>query len=132
VPGTYTARLGAPGSESSQEFEVREDPRLSASPAVRAEWTNTLLELAGARARVTAEVDRIEEALEGVTEDDTGPRAAKLRDLAREFGELFSRIGRLYGDIEGVVAPPTQDQRSRRDYYMEMLEVLTAEAGEAR
>ena len=132
VPGTYTARLGAAGSESRQEFEVREDPRLNVSPGVRAAWTNTLLELAGARARVAAEVERIEEALEGVAEDDTGLRAVKLRDLAREFGELLSRIGRLYGDIEGVVAPPTQDQRSRRDFYVEMIEVLVGEAGALR
>ena len=132
VPGTYTARLGAAGSESRQEFEVREDPRLNVLPGVRAAWTNTLLELAGARARVAAEVERIEEALEGVAEDDTGLRAAKLRDLAREFGELLSRIGRLYGDIEGVVAPPTQDQRSRRDFYVEMIEVLVGEAGALR
>ena len=132
VPGTFIARLGAAGSESWQEFTVREDPRLNVSPGVRAAWTNTLLELAEARARVGAEAERIEEALEGVAEDDTGARAAKLRDLAREFGELLSRIGRLSGEIEGVVAPMTQDQRSRRDFYMEMIEVLTGEAGAVR
>ena len=130
VPGTYIARLGAAGSESWQELVVREDPRLNVSPGVRAAWTNTLLELAEARARVAAELERIEGALEGMAEDDTGPRAAKLRDLAREFGELLSRIGRLSGEIEGVVAPMTQDQRSRRDFYMEMIEVLSGEAGE--
>ncbi len=96
---------------------------------MRAAWTNTLLELAEARAQVAAEVERIEEALEGIAEDDSGTRATKLRDLAREFGEMAYRIGRLAGDIEGVVAPPTQDQRSRRDFYMEMIEVLVAEAG---
>ena len=132
VPGNYIARLGAAGSESWQEFTVREDPRLNVSPGVRAAWTNTLLELAEARARVGAEAERIGEALEGVAEDDTGARAAKLRDLAREFGELLSRIGRLSGEIEGVVAPMTQDQRSRRDFYMEMIEVLTGEAGVLR
>ena len=42
----------------------------------------------------------------------------------------MSRIGRLSGDVEGVVAPLTQDQRSRRDFYVEMLEVLSGEAGE--
>ena len=132
VPGTYIARLEAAGTESWQEFELREDPRLNVSPGVRAAWTNTLLELAGARSRAAAELERIEEALAEVDEDDTGPRATKLRDLAREFGELISRFGRLSGEIEGVVAPMTQDQRSRRDFYMEMIEVLAREAGEVR
>jgi len=137
VPGTYMARLEVAGQDGmaadlAQQFVVREDPRIGASPGVRAAWTNTLLELADALTRAADERALIQDALDEVDDDDTGPRAMKLRDLAREFGELASRIGRLSGEIEGVVAPLTQDQRSRRDYYMEMLEVLTAEAGEAR
>jgi hypothetical protein len=140
VPGTYTARLevagqgGAatdPAADPAQEFTVREDPRIGASIGVRAAWTGTLLELAGTLAQTNAGLAGVNEALEGVADDDTGPRAMKLRDLAREFGELASRIGRLSGEVEGVVAPLTQDQRSRRDFYMEMLEVLTAEAAAA-
>ena len=112
VPGTYTARLQAAGVESAHRFPVRDDPRLDVAPDVRAAWTATLLELANARARAAAELSGIEEALEGVAEDDMGPRATKLRDLQREFGELASRIARLAGDVEGVVAPLTLDQRS--------------------
>ncbi len=135
VPGTYTARLEVAGQDGMaadlvQQFTVREDPRINASPGVRAAWTATLLDLADALTRAAGERTRIQDALEDVADDDTGPRATKLRDLAREFGELTSRISRLSGDVEGVVAPLTQDQRSRRDFYMEMLEVLTAEAGE--
>ena len=135
VPGTYTARLEVAGQDGAaadlvQQFVVREDPRIGASPGVRAAWTATLLELADASARAADERSRIQDALEDIADDDTGPRATKLRDLSREFGELVSRIGRLSGEVEGVVAPLTQDQRSRRDFYMEMLEVLTAEAGE--
>ena len=58
------------------------------------------------------------------------PGPPSLRDLAREFRELVTRIGRLSGDIEGVVAPLTQDQRSRRVFYTEMLEVLVRELEE--
>ena len=136
VPGSYTARLtgadaGAEAADASaQTFEVREDPRLNVTPGVRSNWTATLLELAELGARAAAGREGIEEALEGVADDDAGPRATRLRDLAREFGELASRIGRLAGEVEGVVAPMTQDQRSRRDFYVEMLEVLTGEAGE--
>ena len=136
VPGTYTARLEVAGqdgvaSDLAQQFVVREDPRINASPGVRAAWTATLLELADALARADAESAAVNEALQDIADDDTGPRATSLRDLAREFGELASRIGRLAGDVEGVVAPLTQDQRSRRDFYMEMLEVLSGEAEEA-
>ncbi len=129
VPGIYTARLEAAGAVSAQQMTVREDPRINASAGVRAAWTATLLELAEARGRAAGELERIGEALEGVAEDESSPRATKLRDLQREFGELVSRIGRLAGEVEGVVAPLTQDQRSRRDFYMEMLEVLVGEAG---
>ena len=90
-----------------------------------------MLELAEARARVASEGSRIEEALEGIAEDDAGPRAATLRDLRREFGELASRLARLTGAVEGVVAPLTQDQQAQRAFYMEMLETLTTEAREA-
>ena len=129
VPGIYTARLEAAAAMSAQQIMVREDPRINATPGVRAAWTAMLLELAEARGRADGELERIGEALEGVAEDDSGPQATKLRDLQREFGELVSRIGRLTGEVEGVVAPLTQDQRLRRDFYMEMLEVLAGEAG---
>ena len=131
VPGAYTARLRAAGVESAQRFLVREDPRIDAPVDVRAAWTATLLELAEARAQVASEGSRIEEALEGTAADDVSPRAAKLRDLRREFGELASRLARLAGAVEGVVAPLTQDQQSQREFYMEMLETLTREAREA-
>ena len=130
VPGTYTARLQAAGVEATQRFLMRDDPRLDTTPEARAAWTATLLELAGARSRASDELAAIETALEGISEDDTGPRAIKLRDLQREFGELASRLARLSGAVEGVVAPLTQDQRSRREFYLEMLETLAAEAGE--
>ena len=129
VPGIYTARLEAAAAMSAQQIMVREDPRINASPGVRAAWTATLLELAEARGRAADELERIGEAMEEVADDDSGPQATKLRDLQREFGELVSRIGRLTGEVEGVVAPLTQDQRLRRDFYMEMLEVLAGEAG---
>ncbi|MCY3699942.1 MAG: hypothetical protein OXH46_09960 [Gemmatimonadetes bacterium] len=131
VPGTYTARLQAVGVESARRLSVREDPRIDAPVDVRSAWTATLLELAEARARVASEGSRIEEALEGIAAEDVGPRAAKLRDLRREFGELASRLARLTGAVEGVVGPLTQDQRSQREFYMEMLETLTREAREA-
>ena len=136
VPGNYTARLQLEGAEAvagarlAQPFEVHDDPRLNVTPATRATWTATLLQLADLRARAQREMARAVEALGAVAADDTGPRATKLRDLEREFGELISRMGRLAGEIEGVVAPLTQDQRSRRVFCTDMLEVLVREMEE--
>ena len=118
------------GAQLAQPFEVHDDPRLNVTPATRAAWTATLLQLGELRARAQRQLGRVEAALEDVADDDTGPRTAKLRDLEREFGELVTRIGRLAGDIEGVVAPLTQDQRSRRVFYTDMLEVLVREMEE--
>ena len=131
VPGTYHVRLHAAGAESVQPVDVREDPRVGASPGVRTAWTAGLLELAEARARAASGAERAREALQEAGEGATGAGPDKLRDLEREFDELASRIGRLAGDVEGVVAPITQDQRSRRAFYMEMLDTLEAELADA-
>ncbi len=117
VPGAYVVRLKAAGTESVQEIEVRPDPRSQASPAVREAWTAALLELA--LARVQARIG------------SASATAAELSDLHREFDELASRIARLSREIEGVVAPLTQSQRSRRAYYAEMLQTLEDELAEA-
>ena len=129
VPGEYAVRLVVGGTDAggSRSFEVRDDPRINAAPTVRAAWTADLLALAELGLRATAGLERVRQALEGGSDDDPGPRAVKLRDLEREFEELASRIRRLANAVEGVVAPPTGNQRSRRAYYMEALETLEAE-----
>ncbi len=132
VPGRYAAELRVAGAGGgTHDFEVREDPRLNATPGTRAAWTATLLELAALAARAAEGQETIEAALEEVGPDDTTERATKLRDLLREFREMGSRIGRLAGEVEGVVAPLTQDQRSRQTFYIEMLDRLETEAAEA-
>ena len=131
APGVYAVRLRAGAAESVQSVEVREDPRIRASPGVRTAWTRGLLELSEAGARAIAGAEAVRAALREMGEDPTGPEAAQLRDLEREFTELTSRIARLSGDVEGVVAPLTQDQRSRRTFYLKMLDTLEAELADA-
>jgi hypothetical protein len=46
VPGRYTVRLTVDGRTSEQPVEVREDPRMPVSAAIRTEWTRTLLDIA--------------------------------------------------------------------------------------
>ena len=140
VPGTYVVRLRAAGTESVQEVEVRPDPRSRVGAEVRAEWTATLLELARARLRARAGLAEARAAREATADPEAPGREgqdaasrgdSKLRDLEREFGEVSSRIGRLYSAVEGVVAPLTRDQRSRRAYYLQALEILEAELAAA-
>ncbi len=136
VPGAYVARLearagaAATATGGTRAFVVREDPRIDATPGVRQAWTRTLLELARARLRATEWRERVREALADDGEPAGDARAAALRNLEREFGELASRLARLGGDVEGAVAGLTQDQRSRREHYAETLETLAREAEE--
>ena len=132
VPGDYTVTVEVGGASSSQTVRVMEDPRIEASPAVRIAWTGTLLDLAELREEAREELRLVEEALEDVDESDTGDRATKLRDLNRELSELSSRIGRLMGAAQGVVAPLTQDQETQRAYYVEMVATLRAESAAVR
>ncbi len=131
VPGVYRARLEAAGVLSEQLFELREDPAMTASPEARVAWTAALLELAALAARAGALAEELDDRLEEVSEDDESAEARKARDLRREARELASRINRLRGDVEGVAAPLTRDQESRRAFYIEMLEVIAGEVEEA-
>lgn len=52
---------------------------------------------------------------------------AQLRDLAREAGELASRLGRLQGSAQGWIGPLSADQASQRAFLTDMLQTLRAE-----
>lgn len=124
VPGDYTVTVAVGAQTASATVEVREDPRIDAAPAVRRAWTDELLELAQLGDAVGRELALLEEALDGVADDDESDRAVRLRDLERELDELRDRVEGLMEAVEGVVAPLTEDQASRRAYYREMLPVL--------
>jgi hypothetical protein len=139
VPGTYTVLVSALDETSETTIEVREDPRIAArvSPEARAAWTAMLLEIGELRrdaqalsrraqqalraARGSGEAD--EEAAEG---DDAPPDALEV--LARELGELTSRIGRMEGEASSIVGPLTGDQTTQWAFFQEMYETLMGEA----
>ncbi len=138
IPGTYSVRLEVTDASATtvtwgpQPLVVRPDPRINATPGEQRAWTLALLELASLHAQSTTQLERVREALEQLPVGaDAGERASRLQDLEREWGELASRLARLAGAMEGAVAPPTQDQRSRREYLVEMLEALTRETDDA-
>ncbi|MDH3271423.1 MAG: hypothetical protein OEN56_08840, partial [Gemmatimonadota bacterium] len=132
VPGTYTARMTQGGVTSQRSVEVREDPRLEHDPSVRAQWTETLLELwrLAADAEALAEtVDGVLERLDAVDAPLQVARALELqiRDMARETAELDSRTGGLYGSATGWVGPLSADQASQEEFLSGMLRTLEAE-----
>jgi hypothetical protein len=128
VPGVYTVRLEAAGATTEQTLTVLEDPRIEVDPAVRRAWTQTLLELAELSLEVQALAERVEEATDGLDDDDVSPRATALRVLQRETAELFRRARRLAYSPQGWVGPMSADEEALRAFVEEMLPTLTAEA----
>ncbi|MDT8369529.1 MAG: hypothetical protein RQ745_10005 [Longimicrobiales bacterium] len=126
VPGVYLARLTANGVTSEQPLTVREDPRIDADPQTRAEWTATLLRLARLQIEADRFADEVEAAADALADGDASTRAAKLRDLDREAGELARRAGRLEGAGDAV-GPLTGDQVALEAFVREMLDLLRSE-----
>jgi len=129
VPGVYTLRLEVGESLGETSLEVREDPRIQVEPGVRQAWTEELLalgELARAAEEGADSIRVIARRMEAETRfsETLGGWAA---DLQRQWNELRARIRGLMRDVEGWVGPPTQDQISRKGYYLEMVETLHRE-----
>ncbi len=130
VPGLYTVRLELNGTVSEQVVRVLEDPRIDADVLVRAQWTETRLDIArtllDAQA-VASEVAEQATALEDGELDPSEDDAAELRDLNREFDELTARLSRLYSATGDWVGPLSADHASQRAFLEEMLDTLGGE-----
>ncbi len=121
-PGTYTVRVRAGGATATTTLIVRDDPRSTTSPEVRAEWTQTLLALADLRRSAQTLATRVNNAWR---EADASRREV-LAEARREVVELAARVNRLNGEARGAVQPLTAQQREQRTYYDSMVRELTA------
>jgi hypothetical protein len=130
TPGTYTVRLEVGEAIQDRALTVREDPRLTVDPGVRAQWTLDLLALFDLVGEARSGAESMASALGELEGRAEIPRPLVLegRDLERQWGELASRARRLYGEVEGWVGPPTQQQSAQWAYYQEMLETLSRES----
>jgi photosystem II stability/assembly factor-like uncharacterized protein len=135
VPGLYRVRLTAGRAASEGVVRVREDPRIHVDPLVRRQWTETLLDISSTLARagtlsreVSDTVGRMEEGHADAPPDVR----AKVLDLARELGELTSRLARLRGNAEGWVGPLSADDASQKRFLEETLTTLESEWSETR
>jgi hypothetical protein len=95
---------------------------------VRRAWTQTLLELAELSLEVQALAERVEEAADGLDEEDVSPRATALRVLQRETRELNRRARRLAFSPQGWVGPLSADEEALHRFVREMLASLAGEA----
>jgi photosystem II stability/assembly factor-like uncharacterized protein len=130
VPGLYTVRLEASGTTSEQVVRVKEDPRIQVDALVRRRWTETLLDVSATLTRaqrVSREVaQRLEQIDDG--EAETSPEVhVEIRELARELGELTSRLARLRGNAEGWVGPLSADDASQKTFFEATLATLVQE-----
>jgi hypothetical protein len=119
TPGTYIVRLSAAGRTLEQRVEVRDDPRITVSPADRAVWHDTLMSLA-ATIRQAAPVNERVQKVSG-----TG---ADLVDLKRQWREIMARLTGVYGEISRWTGRPNADQMSEVKFYTEMVQKLAEAA----
>jgi hypothetical protein len=120
VPGRYTVRLTVDGQRHEQPVEVREDPRMSVPANVRAAWTQALLQIGDVYTRTTDLVRRwqpnVARLRPGAPDAFAGARLGEARVLSQQLDEAYSRLGRLYGEVEEWTGPLTEDQRTQLDY----------------
>jgi hypothetical protein len=132
VPGRYTVRLTVDGQRHERTVEVREDPRMNVAGAVRAEWTATLLRIADVHRQAAALIGRWQPTSVRLRPNAANALAGAARDTARridaEIDEVFSRLGRLYGEVQSWTGPMTSDQRSQFEYLARQLTELDTEA----
>ncbi|MDH4063269.1 MAG: hypothetical protein OEW19_02640 [Acidobacteriota bacterium] len=119
APGLYTIRLAASGRTIEQKVEVKDDPRIDASPADRRAWSDFQAQVASVIREYAPVSEKVQKAPAG---------DAQMTDLKRQARELMSRLTGLYNSVGRWVGQPTADQQSEFAFYKEMVAKLTAAA----
>jgi hypothetical protein len=117
APGVYTVRLVAGGKTLEQKVEVKDDPRIDATPADRKAWTDFQAQVAAAIRQFAPIADKVQKAPAG---------DAQRTELKRQSRELISRLTGLLSATARWVGRPTSDQQSEFTFYQDMLGKLTA------
>lgn len=102
---------------------------MNVSAEARAAWTTALLGIADVHRRAAQLLDRWQPVAARLRPDAANAlRGAQREEAARldqRLQELFSRVARLYGDVEGWTGPMTADQRTQLDYLTRTLAEFT-------
>lgn len=131
MPGIYQVELSVAGETHSRDLTVVEDRRLDISIAERANWTESLFEIAGLwedvleGARVAMPVYW---AASHLSEDHDLPQREfdELAETHRQYNELLSRVRSLYGQVSNWTGPMTADQEAQFEFYAAAVETLEA------
>ncbi len=130
MPGFYTVRLTVDGRVLERRLEVRDDPRITVSHAVRNQWYADVQDLAHTVRDfllVADSVNQVRRSLDELPECDEARNTNLIRNLEEVeplVEELGSRLTRLYGQVAEWPAPFTADQRSQQVYYEDWIRRL--------
>jgi hypothetical protein len=119
LPGVYTVRLAVGGKTLEQKVEVKDDPRIDATPADRKVWSDFQMQVAAAIRQFAPVADKVQKAPAG---------DAQMTDLKRQSRELMSRLSGLFGASGRWVGRPTAEQQSEFKFYQDMVVKLTQAA----
>jgi hypothetical protein len=115
LPGTYLVTLIADTREQSQALDVREDPRLTLTPAQRAAWTGVQVQLWGVVMRAEEQRTKaiaLREQAQMRPGAEMRHNAARLRILADDFEETGERAEKLLKRVADKPVPvSTRDSR---------------------
>ncbi len=100
IPGEYTVRLSAGGTEHTETVRVLGDPLVQVSAADRKRRYDALVELTEMQRRMASVMERI---------DSIGDESRK-EELKEEGSSLRSDLNRLKGAVIGAQSPPTSMQ----------------------
>lgn len=114
LPGTYAVRLTVNGERHEQSVEVREDPRIEIDNDLRIAWHAMVMEIG----EDLAEVSRLADSLGAVNrnQDVSDATRERLNQIVPLYGELRSRLQRIFGSVNGWPGNPTADERAQLLY----------------
>ena len=116
TPGVYVVRLAVGGKTLEQKVEVKDDPRIDATPADRKVWSDFQMQVAATIRQFAPVADKVQKAPTG---------DPQMTDLKRQSRELMSRLTGLFGATGRWVGRPTADQQSEFKFYQDMVTKLT-------
>jgi hypothetical protein len=120
TPGVYTVRLVVGGKTIEQKVDVKDDPRIDATPADRRLWTDFQTQVMAAIRQFAPIADKVQKA---------PGNDAQTADLKRQSRELLSRLSGLFGATSRWVGRPTADQQSEFAFCQQMIGKIAAAAG---
>jgi hypothetical protein len=136
LPGSYIARLTVRGESWEQPVEVRQDPRITASPQAVADWVAMLFEIGRFQDELATLIEPLvplrprlppekvssgsppgsggaERAAEPPQEPVlTGDAEREVRSVINDADELLGRVRGVYGSASGWIGPLTADQQA--------------------